>query len=120
MALFNRKKKREGSGNDENGERKKEKGSWRRPASESRAYLVLARSRLPPRTRYRLQAAASQSMAANFDPENCSSNAFHNRDHLRPNRCPACMGKQSGRLSSFIPAASCHSYEVHSMTRCQR
>ncbi|KAL4065443.1 CDC50/LEM3 family [Scleroderma yunnanense] len=33
MALFSRKKKREDSGNDENGERKKEKGSWRRPAN---------------------------------------------------------------------------------------
>ena len=35
MALFRRKKQRNDDADGQNGERKKEKGSWRRPASES-------------------------------------------------------------------------------------
>ena len=40
MGLFNRKKQRSDDTDDQNGERKKEKGSWRRPASKSYRYVV--------------------------------------------------------------------------------
>lgn len=42
MGLFNRKKQRSDDADDQSGERKKEKGSWRRPASMSPRHVVLS------------------------------------------------------------------------------
>lgn len=95
MGLFNRKKQRSDT-DDQNGERKKEKGSWRRPASKSRqssrSFPVPDRSN----PRYRFQATASESMAAHPDPQNRFAYVVYHWHHIRPNRRSARVGKQLG------------------------
>lgn len=100
MGLFNRKKQHNDDADGQNGERKKEKGSWRRPASKSFARQVIpSLTAAPVLSRYRFQATASESMAANSYPQNSLAYTLHHRYHIRPNRRSARVGKQLGMPS---------------------
>lgn len=76
MPLFNRKKAASTEGNSE------KKQGWRRPASASLSPLSPPAS--SPRPRHRLQAAASQGMAAHPHPQDCPAHPLHHRLHLCP------------------------------------
>lgn len=73
MGLFNR-KQRQDSGDDSSSEQKKEKGGWRRPAS---VYIVAFLGRCLLICRHRLQAAATEGLATNFDSKDSSADIFH-------------------------------------------
>lgn len=98
MSIFSRKKQHNDDADGQNGERKKEKGSWRRPASKSCRQVVRSQSdrSTPPPSRYRFQATTSESMAAYTHPKNRLAYAFHHWYHIRPNRRSARVGKQPG------------------------
>lgn len=101
MGLFSRKKQRNDDADDRDGERKKEKGSWKRPASKSRRQVALSQrpTAAIPLSRYRFQTATSESMAAYTHPKDRLAYTFHHWHYIRPNRRSARVGKQLGMPS---------------------
>jgi hypothetical protein len=85
MALFRRTKGSQSASASPGEETKKEKGSWKRPASAS-LFARLALHALTTLRRYRFQTAAAESMAAYPDTKDGPSDAPHHRYPLCAHR----------------------------------
>lgn len=100
MALFRRNKRSGGNADsapDAPAAPKKEKGSWRRPASQSSIHLSrLDGIRLMSALlRHGVQAAATESLAAHSDSQDRSTYAIHRWYHICAHRRAANLGERS-------------------------